>query len=699
MVEKASSAEKITPPVAERISHVTTVHHKVDWDDPYYYMREEDNEKAMAYLKAENAYTEQEMEPTKPLQESLFQEMRSRLRETDSSVPYRMGEWYYYTRTLEGQQYPIYCRKKDDPDIGREEVLIDMNVLAEGKPFLSLGIYEVSPDGNILAYSLDESGDEDYELFFRDLRTGTLMDNRIQGTEYSLEWSNDNRSVFYTKIDDTHRPFQVYRYDLETSQTELIFEEVDQRFYVTLDKSRDGKYIFIDCDATLTSEVRYLDANKPPKKEKFQIFATRRQGVEYHIDHQNGSWMVVTNADGAKNFKLMTVPVHEWKLDDYSNWKELLAHRPEIKLDGIDCFQRHLVIWEREKGFTKLRVKNLQTTHTQSVEFPESSYTVRSGINREYDANVLSVIYTSMITPRTTLDYNMLDGTRIVRKEEPVNGYEKTRYETTREFATASDGTQIPVSIVYKKGVERNGTNPTILYAYGSYGYSIDPSFHQETISLLDRGVVYAIAHIRGGGEFGRPWYEAGKLLTKKNTFEDFIAAAKHLISRKYTTPDRLGIWGASAGGLLMGAVTNMAPGLFRAVIADVPFVDVMNTMLDPSLPLVVNEYEEWGNPLDPTYFDYMLSYSPYDNVEAKAYPSILAIGGINDPRVKYWEPAKWVAKLRFLKTDHNLVLLKTEMDQGHGGASGRFDALKEEAFRYAFLLHQLNATKSTPLL
>jgi len=397
--------------------------------------------------------------------------------------------------------------------------------------------------------------------------------------------------------------------------------------------------------------------------------------------------------DGAKNFKLMSVPVAKWIRDDISAWKEELPHRTDVKLDGIDCFDKHLAIWEREKGFTKLRVKNLLTNFTSAVDFPEASYTVRPSQNCERDANILRVSYSSMTTPHTILDYNMLDGTRIIRKEQPVNGYDRSNYENVREYATASDGvTQIPISVVYKKGVERNGQTPAVLYGYGSYGVSIDPVFHSEVISLLDRGVVYAVAHIRGGGEMGRAWYEAGRLQSKKNTFEDFVNAAKHLIKRRYTDPDHLAIWGASAGGLLMGAVTNMAPELFRAVVADVPFVDVVNTMLDPSLPLVVNEYEEWGNPNNRADFDYMISYSPYDNVQAKAYPAILAIGGINDPRVPFWEPAKWTAKLRHLKTDSRVLLLKTEMDQGHGGSSGRFDALKEEAFRYAFVLDQLGA-------
>jgi oligopeptidase B len=681
--------------VAERIEHLTTVHHLKDWSDPYFYLRDKENEKTIVYLKAENEYTEAQMASTVDLQAQLFKEMRGRIRETDCTVPYRRGEWYYYTRTLEGQQYSIHCRKKDDPDIGREEILVDVNALAAGKPFLTLGILEVSPDGNWLAYSVDESGDEDFEIFFKDLRTGKLLDRTITGTEYGFEWSNDNKTVYYTKIDDTHRPYQVWKHEIgQTSDSDvLIFEESDQRFYVSLDKSRDGKFIFIHCDATLTSEVRFLDANEP-SKAKLQIFSTRRQGVEYQVTHHNNQWVIITNADSAKNFKLLTVRVSEWVLDDFSSWKEILPHRTDVKLDRVDCFDRYMAIWEREKGYTKLRVKNLLTNHTSSVEFPEAIYTVSRSHNYESEATVLRISYSSLVTPKTIIDYNMMDATRIIRKEEQVNGYDKSKYETAREFATAKDGTQIPISIIHKKGLEKNGQNPTVLYGYGSYGVSIDPYFDQKVISLVDRGVVYAIAHIRGGGENGRAWYEGGKLMTKKNTFEDFIESARHLIARKYTSPNYLGIWGASAGGLLMGAVTNMAPELFRAVIADVPFVDVMNTMLDPTLPLVVNEYEEWGNPNIKADFDYMLSYAPYENIQPKAYPAILAIGGMNDPRVPFWEPAKWVAKLRLANTNSNVILLRTEMDQGHGGASGRFDSLKEEALRYAFLLSQLGANK-----
>lgn len=700
------------PPVAERIERLSTVHDKVDWNDPYYYMREEDNEKVMDYLRAENTYVEAQMASTKKLQEDLYKEMRGRIRETDSSVPARDGEWYYYTRTLEGKQYGVYCRKKDDPDIGREEVLLDLNQLAEGKEFLSLGAFEVSPDGNVLAYSLDETGDEDHRLYFKDLRTGKITETDIVGTDESMEWCNDNKTVFFTKIDDTHRPYQVYRLEFgpKIGKPVLVFEETDKSFYVSVSKTFDRKYITISSGAT-TTEIRFIDAHAADVKAlEFKIFATRRQGVEYSLTHHKATWFITTNADGAKNFKLMSVPVARWKLDDFSNWEEVLAHRADVKLDRITCFERYMAIWERVNGFKNLRIKNLMTNHIQTIDWPEESRAVYPSVNYENDATVLRVTYTSFITPRVTIDYNMLDGTRIIRKEEAVQGYDPRAYKSAREMVLSRDGTtQIPVSILYKVSTssgKKPNDAPLVLYGYGSYGVSIDPRFDSDVISLLDRGVVYAVAHIRGGGEFGRPWYEAGKLEHKKNTFFDYIDVAKHLIARKYTTADKLAGWGASAGGLLMGAVNHLSPELFRALIADVPFVDVMNTMLDPELPLVVNEYEEWGNPTDSKKdFHYMLSYSPYDNLKPGVkYPAILATGGVHDPRVKYWEPAKWVAKLRHVtsdttsassateakKTNNRLILLKTEMGQGHMGPSGRFDALKDTAFRYAFLLKEL---------
>lgn len=676
-------------------------------------MREEGNEKVMTYLRAENDYMEAHMAPTKDLQEELYKEMRARIRETDASVPARNGEWYYYRRNLEGMQYPVYCRKKDDPDIGREEVLLDMNALAVDKPFLSLGVYEVSPDGNLLAYSLDESGDEDHSLYFKDLRTGKVTDSNIAGTDYSLEWANDNKTVFYTTVDDTHRPYQVHRYELgATADPVLLFEEKDQAFYVSLEKTLDQKYIIIHTGATLTTECRYWNANGDASKSEFTIFATRTQGVEYKLTHHKDAWFIITNADGAKNFKLMSVPLSKWTLDDHTNWEEILPHRLEVKLDSITCFDRFMAIWEREKGFKNLRIKNLLTNHIQSIEWPEESCTIRPSENYESEASVLRVSYSSFITPRTTIDYNMLDGTRITRKEENVNGYNSRLYRSVREMATSRDGTtQIPISVVYK--ATANGDKPKraplVLYGYGSYGISIDPALDSDLISLLDRGVVYAVAHIRGGGELGRPWYDAGKLQLKNNTFHDFIDAAQHLVTNQYTTPERMGAWGASAGGLLMGAVTNMAPEMFRAILAEVPFVDVMSTMLDPTLPLVVNEYEEWGNPTDSKEdFDCMMTYSPYDNVKAGVqYPAIFATGGIHDPRVKYWEPAKWVAKLRHTvaqnaaadtapakRVNPRVILLKTELEQGHMGASGRFDAIKDTALRIAYFLKELGVHK-----
>lgn len=664
----------------------------------------------MDYLKAENAYLDEHMASTKTLQDDLYKEMRARIRETDASVPARHGEWYYYRRNLEGLQYPVYCRKKDDPDIGREEVLLDLNALAVDKPFLSLGAYDFSPDGNILAYSLDESGDEDHRLYFKDLRTGKVTDSGVTGTEYSLEWANDNKTVFYTTVDETHRPYRVHSIEYGSEEPTLIFEETDQAFYVNIHKSLDQQYIIIDSGATQTTESQFWNANGEAAKAKFTVFATRRQDVEYKLTHHKDAWYIITNADGAKNFKLMSVPVAKWSLDAHENWEEVLPHRPEIKLDSITCFDRFMAIWEREKGFKNLKIKNLLTNHIQSIEWPEESCTIRPAENYESEATVLRVSYSSFITPKTIIDYNMLDGTRIVRKEENVLGYDSRKYRSVREMVPSRDGTtQIPVSVIYKatENGERPKRAPLVLYGYGSYGISIDPYLDSDLISLLDRGVIYAVPHIRGGGELGRPWYESGKLMLKMNTFNDFIDAAKYLVSHHYTTPERMAAWGASAGGLLMGSVTNMAPEMFRAILAEVPFVDIMNTMLDPSLPLVVNEYEEWGNPTKKEDFDYMLSYSPYDNLKTGVqYPAIFATGGIHDPRVKYWEPAKWVAKLRHIaaqnavdtapakRIDSRVILLKTELEQGHMGASGRFDALKDVALRYAFFLKELGVHK-----
>lgn len=674
-------------------------------------MREEGNEKVLAYLKAENDYMEAQLASTKTLQEDLYKEMRARIRETDSSVPSREGEWYYYRRNLEGLQYEVYCRKKEDPDIGREEILLDLNALAADKPFLSLGVFSVSPDGNTLAYSLDESGDEDHRLYFKDLRTGKVIDSGISGTEYSLEWANDNKTVFYTAIDDTHRPYQVYRAEVgSTVEPTLIYEETDKAFFVSISKSLDREYIFINSEATLTTETRFWNANGEAKHSTFQVFATRRQDVEYKLTHHKGSWYIITNADGAKNFKLMAVSLAKWKLNMFDNWEEVLPHRPEIKLDSITCFDRFMAIWERDKGFKSLRIKNLMTNHIQSVDWPEESCTVRPSENFEAEATVLRVSYSSFITPRTIVDYNMLDGTRIIRKEESVLGYDSRKYRSVREMALSRDGTtQIPISVIYKATStgDRPKSSPLVLYGYGSYGISIDPRLDSDLVSLLDRGVIYAVAHIRGGGEMGRPWYDAGKLALKQNTFNDFIDAAKHLVAKRYTTPDRMGAWGASAGGLLMGAVTNQAPEMFRAILSEVPFVDIMNTMLDPTLPLVVNEYEEWGNPTDSKAdFDNMLSYSPYDNLRTGVqYPAIFATGGIHDPRVKYWEPAKYIAKLRHIVAQNaatsaakgiepRTILLKTELEQGHMGASGRFDALKDTALRLAYFLKELGVHK-----
>ncbi len=678
--------KKLTPPIAAKHPHELVTHGDKRIDD-YYWLRQQDKPEVIDYLKAENDYTEAKMKHTEDLQKALYDEMLSRIKETDLSVPYRLKDYYYYSRTEEGKGYSILCRKYQSLD-AEEEILLDQNELAAGKEFFSLGVTSISPNQQILAYSTDTTGAEQYTLVFLDLAKRKLYSETIPNTYYSFAWGNDNQTVFYTKVDDTNRPYQLWRHILggDPSSDVLVYQEDDEAYYLSVDKTRSRAYILLELGSTITSEVHYLDADNPDGE--FQLFQPRQTGIEYSVEHHSDRFYIVTNED-AINFKLMSTPVNSI---DKTNWKTVIPHREDIMLEGIDAFADYLVIYERQGGLPTARIQTLATGEIKELTFPEPTYSFSGGNNPEFDTTKFRFSYSSMITPSSVFDYDFETEARELKKEtEVLGGYERTLYASERLTATATDGTKVPISLVYKKGIERDGSNPLWLTGYGSYGYSYPVYFSSLRLSLLERGFVFAIAHIRGGEEMGRKWYEDGKFLSKKNTFTDFIACAEHLIAEKWTSSDRLVISGGSAGGLLMGAVINLRPDLFKAVVADVPFVDVLTSILDTSLPLTILEWEEWGNPNEEEYYDYIKSYSPYDNVTAKDYPALLITAGLNDSRVKYWEPAKWTAKLRELKTDNNILLLKTNMSAGHGGASGRYESLKEIALEYAFVLDRLN--------
>ncbi len=679
------NAETIRPPVANAVPKTDTVNGYVRTDN-YFWLRNRENPEVISYLEAENKYTEAAMKPTEALQEKLYKEMLSRIKETDLSVPEKIDDYYYYSRTEEGKQYPIYCRKKGSLEAA-EEVILDVNQLAAGHSFMKVGAHTQSPNHRYLAFSTDTAGAEKFALRVKDLTTGALLVDRIPDTYYSVEWGNDDKTLFYTTLDAAMRPYKLFRHVLgdDPQNDILIYQEKDEAYYLELGKTRSRRFILMNLGSNTTSEVWYLDADEPAGE--FKVIHPRQHEMEYSVEHHGDKFYIVTN-DGAKNFKLVETPVPD---PSKANWKEVLPHRTDVKLDGVDAFKNHLVVYERKGGFKQIRVMNFTGNESHYVEFPEPVYTASAGGNPDFNTNVFRFNYTSLVTPNSVFDYNLDTRQRELKKQtEVLGGYNPALYQSERISAKAPDGTEIPISLVYKKGMRKNGQNPCYLYGYGSYGISMDPNFNSNRLSLLDRGFIFAIAHIRGGGEMGRLWYEDGKLLKKKNTFTDFIACAEHLIKEKYTSKDRLAVSGGSAGGLLMGAVLNMRPDLFKAMIAKVPFVDVMNTMLDPSIPLTVIEYEEWGNPNKKEYYDYMLSYSPYDNVAAKEYPNILITAGLNDPRVAFWEPAKWTAKLRAAKKGNNRLLLKMNMGAGHGGASGRYDYLKEIAFEYAFVLDVL---------
>ncbi len=686
-----SDSPNPTPPLAKRLPVEVTVHGDTRVD-PYGWMRDRDADPdVVAYLEAENAYTDAMTAHTAGLRDRLFEEIRARVQETDLSVPVRKGDWWYYSRTEEGKQYGISCRRAAAADRSYDEtvpeqVLLDENVEAEGHEYFATGVFDVSPDHHLLAFAVDTDGSELYELRFRDLRTGANLPDVIPGVYYGSAWATDNHTFFYVRPDDAMRPFQVWRHTLgaDPATDELVFVETDERFYVSISLSRDEQYLYLASGSKVTDEVRFLRADDPTGT--WTVVEPREQDVEYGISHHNGIFYVITNADGAENFKLCTVDV---AAPGRANWRELIPHRPDVKLSGVLPFTNHLVISERVNATTQVRVRRLSDGAEHVIEQPEAVGTVHGGANPEFDTTIYRYGYQSMRTPSSVFTYDLDTRERVLLKQQPVLGeFDPGRYVTERLWATAEDGVAVPMTVVYRDDFVRDGSRPALLYGYGSYESSMDPYFSSIRLSLLDRGFVFAIAHIRGGGEMGRHWYTDGKFLAKKNTFTDFIACARHLVSESWTSPARLAIRGGSAGGLLMGAVVNAAPDLFGCVIAEVPFVDALNTILDPSLPLTVLEWEEWGNPVEsPEFYAYMKSYAPYENVEAKDYPAMLVTAGLNDPRVSYWEPAKWVAKLRATKTDRNPLLLKTEMGAGHGGPSGRYDAWKDEAFVIAFVL------------
>jgi oligopeptidase B len=676
----------MTPPVARKLEKKISLHNQ-EWNDDYFWLRDKKNPEVIKHLEAENAYTDAMLKHTEEFQKKLYDEMKARIKEEDTSVATREDAYYYYTRTEKDKQYRVHCRRKGNME-APEEIILDENALAEGHKYFRLGNFETSPDHQLLAYATDTAGDETYTLYIKDLRTGQLLKDVIENTYYSLVWANDNQTLFYTTLDAAYRPYRLHRHQIgtEAKNDPVVYEEKDEMYTIHVDKSRTQDYILLNIQSSITSEVRLLKAAEP--KGAFVVFQPRQKGIEYSLEHHKNRFYILTN-ESAKNFKLMEVPLNAWGKEHH---KEVITHNPNVKLEGVDAFNQFLVVFERENGLRKIRVENLATHQKAYVVFPETTYMIYEGYNPDYHTSQLRYSYTSLVRPSTVYEYDMSTGKSVVIKQtEVMGGYDPAQYHTERIFARAHDGTMVPMSIVYRKGLNKEGNNPCYLYGYGSYGITMDATFSSNRISLLDRGFVFVLAHIRGGGDLGEEWRDNGKLLKKKNTFTDFISCAEHLIGEKYTKPAKLAISGGSAGGLLVGAVTNMRPDLFGAVIAKVPFVDVINTMMDASLPLTVGEYDEWGNPNEKEFFDYIHSYSPYDNIEKKAYPNILATAGLNDPRVSYWEPAKWVARLRAMKTDHNRVLLHTNMGSGHGGSSGRFEYLKDIALEYAFAIDALS--------
>lgn len=680
------------PPVAAKQPKITEIHGYKLTDD-YFWLRDKDDKGAIKppvreYLEAENRYTEAVMKPTADLQKRLYDEMLGRIKQTDQSVPYRLGDYTYYTRFEAGKQYPIYARKRLNSD--KEEITLNANEMAQGLKFFSVGAYAISDDGNLLAFSIDTTGYRQYALQIKDLRTGAILPNKIERVT-SVVWANDNQHLFVgTEDATTKRSDKFSRHNVKANRTDLVYEEKDELFDLFANRSRDKKMIFVTSFAKTMREVRYLPADQPTAAPK--IVLPREKDHEYSVDFDKNRFYITTNKN-AKNSRVVVAPVND---PGEKNWKEVVAHDPRIKIEDTNFFADFAVISERENGLEYVRVietagKELNEGKSKRISTPEEVYSMSLGANPEYRQTKIQYVYNSMITPASTFEYDVKSGNSVLLKQQEIpSGYDKTKYETKRVWATVRDGVKVPVALMYKKGTKLDGSAPMLLYSYGSYGASIPPSFSTNRLSLVDRGMIYALASIRGGGELGEEWREQGRMFKKLNTFNDFVDTAEFLIKNKYTAPDKLVIQGGSAGGLLMGAVVNMRPDLFKAAIAQVPFVDVINTMLDESLPLTTSEFIEWGNPKEKAAFDYMRQYSPYDNVKAQKYPAMLIETSLNDSQVPYWEGAKLAAKLRATKTDDNVLLLKTNMGAGHGGASGRYDRLKEIAFDYAFALSQV---------
>jgi oligopeptidase B len=682
------SAARLTgprPPIAERRPRVLEAHGD-SRVDPYYWLREKDNPEVLAYLHAENSYADSVMAPTEPLQDKLYREILGRVQETDRSAPTHYKGWWSYTRTVEGLDYEMYCRRRGTMEAD-EEVFLDANELAKGHDYFDLGYVERSPDENLVAYAADFDGSEMHELRFRDLSTGRDLDDVIRGVHYGFAWAADSRTFFYVRPDAAMRPFQVWRHELGTSPAHdrLVLQEDDEHFELSVELAKSERYIIFTSSSQVTSESRFIRSDDPSAEPR--VVEPRRHGIEYSIDHQDDRLLILTN-DAAQNFRLMAAPVSS---PGRESWSEVVPERPGVRLNFTDPFAGHVVLGERSDGLQRLEVLDTATGDLHVVEQPDAAYTAFPGSDPNYDSPVMRFYYTSLTAPFSAVDYDMRTRQRTLVKEQPVRGgYDRADYLTERVWTEASDGVRIPTSIVYRRGLVLDGSHPALINGYGAYEISSDPMFDPTRLSMLDRGFVIAIAHVRGGGEMGRGWYEDGKFLHKGNTFTDFIACAERLVQLGYTSPGRLAIRGRSAGGLLIGAVVNMRPDLFACAVAQVPFVDALTTMLDDKLPLTVTEFDEWGDPSRPEYYEYMKAYSPYDNVHPAKYPALLVTGGLNDPHVSYWEPAKWVAKLRSLNQGERPVLLKTQMVAGHSGPSGRYESWREEAFIGAFVMDQV---------
>jgi oligopeptidase B len=683
--EPTEPTMKINPPIADKIAKNLEIHGDVRQDE-YYWLNQRENKEVIDYLERENDYYDKMTAHTKDFQKDLFEEMKARIKEDDSSTPYFYNGYYYITRYETGNDYPIYTRKKGTL-LADEEIMFNVNEMAEGHSYYNLNGINVSPDNTKVAFGVDTVSRRKYTIYIKDLVSGTVQQKPITLTTGGSTWANDNETLFYTRKDDqTLRSNQIFKHKLgiDTNKDTLIFTEEDETFGTYIYKTKSHKYLVIGCYSTLTSEYQILDANTPD--DEFKMFQSRIRGLEYNISHYEDSFYVLTNKDKATNFKLMKTSE---RATEHENWLEVIPHRDDVLLEDVDIFKEYLVISERDNGLNKVKIQRWDNTDAYYLPFESETYTAYTMMNPEFDSKILRYGYNSLTNPASTIDFNMVTKEKTIMKETEVLGgkFDKNNYESKRVWATAADGSKIPVSMVYKKGIELDGSNPLLQYAYGSYGSTIDPYFSTVRLSLLDRGFIYAIAHVRGSEYLGRQWYENGKLLKKKNTFTDFVDVSKFLIAEGYTSEEHLYASGGSAGGLLMGAIVNMAPELYKGVIASVPFVDVVTTMLDDSIPLTTGEYDEWGNPNDKESYDYMKSYSPYDNVSIQKYPNLLVTTGLHDSQVQYWEPAKWVARLRDAKTDNNILLLQTNMEAGHGGPSGRFEALKEVAMDYAFLL------------